>query len=75
MTKSKPIWDGCTERQRDVLILLARHGWSNKRIAHELGTTELNVKGYLRRIYDRTKLRNRMALATAFIMEERHDDG
>lgn len=72
---TKPIWDKCTQCQRDVLVLLARHGWSNRRIGQELGTTELNVKGRLRRIYDKTKIRKRGALATAFIMEERHDDG
>jgi DNA-binding NarL/FixJ family response regulator len=71
MTKPKPIWDSCTEKQRAVIDLLARTGWSNKQIAAALRITEQKVKARLRRVYDKTKLRNRVALTMAY-RAERH---
>lgn len=66
---NRPIWDRCTEGQRQVLAVLAEHGWGNERIAHELGITPGAVKSHLRKICAKLKLKGRTALAIAYIAE------
>ena len=66
---TRPIWDACTQCQRDVIVVLARTGWSNKRIARHLNLTEMMVKSRLRRIYDKLKIRRRALLVTAYMWE------
>ena len=68
-SQARPIWDACTDCQRQVVIVLACTGGSNEQIAHALGITAAQVKGRLRRIYDKLKIRRRSALATAYIIE------
>ena len=63
------IWDRCTDDQRQVLVVLAEHGWGNQRIARELGSTELAVKSLIRTMCAKFKLRGRTALAVAYIAE------
>jgi DNA-binding NarL/FixJ family response regulator len=63
------IWDRCTEAQRQVLVVLAEHGWGNSRIARELGSTEVAVKGHVRTMCAKLKLKGRTALAVAYIAE------
>ena len=65
----EPVWDRCTKAQRKVLILLANHGWGNQRIARELGSTEIAVKGHVRTMCAKFKLRGRTALTVAFLTE------
>jgi DNA-binding NarL/FixJ family response regulator len=65
----RPIWDRCTEDQRKVLVLLARTGWENQQIARVLGMTEVAVKGHLRTMCDKLKLKGRIALVVAYITE------
>jgi DNA-binding NarL/FixJ family response regulator len=67
MTRS--IWDRCTEAQRKILVVLANHGWENQRIARELGTTEVAVKGHVRTMCAKLKLRGRTALVVAYLAE------
>jgi len=50
------------ERERRVIELVAQ-GLKNKEVAHEIGTTEHVVKNYLRVIYDKLGLWNRVELA------------
>jgi DNA-binding NarL/FixJ family response regulator len=47
-----------TKRELDVLRLLAA-GWTNKRIAEELGIAGETVKSYLDRIFRRLGVDNR----------------
>jgi len=66
---SRPLWDACTPPQRDVLVVLARTGWSNELIGRELGITADDVKYRLRGIYNRTKITKRSALVMAYLRE------
>ena len=50
------------ERERRVIQLVAQ-GLKNKEVADEIGTTEHVVKNYLRVIYDKLGLWNRVELA------------
>jgi len=50
------------ERERRVIELVAQ-GLKNKEVATEIGTTEHVVKNYLRTIYDKLGLWNRVELA------------
>ena len=50
------------ERESRVIELVAR-GLKNKEVADEIGTTEHVVKNYLRVIYDKLGLWNRVELA------------
>ena len=49
-------------RQQQVIELVAQ-GLKNSEVAEAIGTTELVVKNYLRRIYDKLGLWNRVELA------------
>jgi DNA-binding NarL/FixJ family response regulator len=51
-----------SEREQRVIELVAR-GLKNKEVANEIGTTEHVVKNYLRVIYDKLGLWNRVELA------------
>lgn len=53
---------GPREREQ-VIIRLVAQGCKNREIADSLGTTEHVVKNYLRVIYDRLGLWNRVELA------------
>jgi DNA-binding NarL/FixJ family response regulator len=50
------------ERERRVIVLVAQ-GLKNSEVAEVLGTTEHVVKNYLRVIYDKLGLWNRVELA------------
>ena len=50
------------EREQRVIELVAR-GLKNKEVATEIGTTEHVIKNYLRTIYDKLGLWNRVELA------------
>lgn len=51
-----------TEREHEVIKLVA-DGLKNKEVAERLGLTECVVKNYLRVIYDKLGLWNRVELA------------
>ena len=51
-----------SERESKVIELIAQ-GLKNKEVADEIGTTEHVVKNYLRVIYDKLGLWNRVELA------------
>jgi len=51
-----------SERENRVIELVAQ-GLKNKEVADEIGTTEHVVKNYLRVIYDKLGLWNRVELA------------
>jgi DNA-binding NarL/FixJ family response regulator len=58
-----------SEREQRVIQLVAQ-GLKNKEVADEIGTTEHVVKNYLRVIYDKLGLWNRVELALWY--ESRH---
>jgi DNA-binding NarL/FixJ family response regulator len=51
-----------SQREQRVIELVAQ-GLKNKEVAREIGTTEHVVKNYLRTIYDKLGLWNRVELA------------
>ena len=51
-----------SERERQVIELVAQ-GLKNREVANAIGTTEHVVKNYLRAIYDKLGLWNRVELA------------
>jgi len=51
-----------SERENRVIELVAQ-GLKNRDVAHAIGTTEHVVKNYLRAIYDKLGLWNRVELA------------
>jgi DNA-binding NarL/FixJ family response regulator len=51
-----------SQRENRVIELVAQ-GLKNRDVAHEIGTTEHVVKNYLRVIYDKLGLWNRVELA------------
>ncbi len=63
----------CTpnERERQVIALVAQ-GLKNREVAEAIGTTEHVVKNYLRAIYDKLGLWNRVELALWY--EARKDE-
>jgi DNA-binding NarL/FixJ family response regulator len=58
-----------SEREQRVIQLVAQ-GLKNREVAQEIGTTEHVVKNYLRVIYDKLGLWNRVELALWY--ESRH---
>jgi two-component system NarL family response regulator len=60
--------DALTEREKDVLRLVAR-GATNRDIADELVITENTVKVHLRNILDKLQLRNRQQAAAYAVQE------
>ena len=69
MTIARSTWDRFTEDQRQVLTLLAKHGWKNERIAAELGITPVAVRNHLRAMCTKLKLKGRIALVVAYLAE------
>jgi len=51
-----------TKRERQIVILIGR-GWTNRQIAHKLGTAERTVKNQLTTIYAKCGVSNRVQLA------------
>jgi len=51
-----------SEREQQVIHLVAQ-GLKNREVAREIGTTEYMIKSYLRVIYDKLGLFNRLELA------------
>jgi DNA-binding NarL/FixJ family response regulator len=60
------------EREQRVIELVAQ-GLKNKEVADEIGTTEHVIKNYLRTIYDKLGLWNRVELALWY--EARRHEG
>lgn len=60
------------DREQRVIALVAQ-GLKNKEVADEMGTTEHVVKNYLRTIYDKLGLWNRVELALWY--EARRHEG
>ena len=60
------------DRERRVIELVAQ-GLKNREVADEIGTTEHVVKNYLRTIYDKLGLWNRVELALWY--EARRHEG
>jgi DNA-binding NarL/FixJ family response regulator len=60
-----------SEREQRVIQLVAQ-GMKNREVADAIGTTEHVVKNYLRVIYDKLGLWNRVELALWY--ESRRDD-
>lgn len=60
------------EREQRVIELVAQ-GLKNKDVANEIGTTEHVIKNYLRTIYDKLGLWNRVELALWY--EARRHEG
>lgn len=61
-----------SEREQRVIELVAQ-GLKNKEVADEIGTTEHVIKNYLRTIYDKLGLWNRVELALWY--EARRHEG
>jgi DNA-binding NarL/FixJ family response regulator len=60
------------DREQRVIELVAQ-GLKNKEVANEIGTTEHVIKNYLRTIYDKLGLWNRVELALWY--EARRHEG
>ena len=60
------------EREQRVIELVAQ-GLKNKEVANQIGTTEHVIKNYLRTIYDKLGLWNRVELALWY--EARRHEG
>jgi DNA-binding NarL/FixJ family response regulator len=61
-----------SEREKQVIALVAQ-GLKNREVADAIGTTEHVVKNYLRVIYDKLGLWNRVELALWY-EARRHDN-
>lgn len=66
--QEKPALDALSERQREVLSMVAR-GATNREIADMLIITENTVKVHLRNILDKLNLRNRQQAAAYAVQE------
>lgn len=60
-----------SERENQVIKLVAE-GYKNKEVAERIGTTEHVVKNYLRIIYDKLGLWNRVELALWYEARQVH---
>ena len=72
MFRGKPSNRTPNEREQRVIELVAQ-GLKNKEVADEIGTTEHVIKNYLRTIYDKLGLWNRVELALWY--EARRHEG
>ena len=54
---------GCPNEREQRVIALVAQGLKNREVADEIGTTEHVIKNYLRTIYDKLGLWNRVELA------------
>ena len=59
-----------SEREQRVIQLVAQ-GLKNREVADAIGTTEHVVKNYLRAIYDKLGLWNRVELALWYVSRQR----
>jgi DNA-binding NarL/FixJ family response regulator len=64
---------GCPNEREQRVIELVAQGLKNKEVATEIGTTEHVIKNYLRTIYDKLGLWNRVELALWY--EARRHEG
>ena len=64
---------GAPNHREQRVIELVAQGLKNKEVADEIGTTEHVVKNYLRNIYDKLGLWNRVELALWY--EARRHEG
>ena len=55
--------DSLTNREREIVLLLASGGLSNKDVGRRLNISEGTVKVHLHNIYSKLGVRNRTALA------------
>ena len=62
-----------SEREHRVIELVA-HGLKNREVAREIGTTEHVVKNYLRVIYDKLGLWNRVELALWYVARKNAEE-
>jgi len=46
---------GLTAREKEIVFCLAKHGYSNKKLADELCITEKTVKNHIAKIQDKTR--------------------
>jgi DNA-binding NarL/FixJ family response regulator len=65
--------DGIPNEREQRVIELVAQGLKNKEVADEIGTTEHVIKNYLRTIYDKLGLWNRVELALWY--EARRHEG
>jgi DNA-binding NarL/FixJ family response regulator len=72
MFRGRRISGAPNDREQRVIELVAQ-GLKNKEVADEIGTTEHVVKNYLRTIYDKLGLWNRVELALWY--EARRHEG
>jgi DNA-binding NarL/FixJ family response regulator len=56
-----------------TVIRLVAEGLNNREVGERIGTTEYVIKSYLRAIYDKVGVWNRVELALWY--ERRHSDG
>lgn len=59
-----PVMEVITRREREVIAILVDEGLSNIEIGERLGIDEGTVKSYLRSIFSRLGVENRVQLAT-----------
>jgi DNA-binding NarL/FixJ family response regulator len=71
--RGEPPMADLTERERDVMRLLAR-GWDNQRIAGELFISERTVRFHLRNIYDKIGVNSRIEAAVWAVRHGLGDD-
>ena len=64
---------GCPNEREQRVIELVAQGLKNREVATEIGTTEHVIKNYLRTIYDKLGLWNRVELALWY--EARRHEG
>jgi DNA-binding CsgD family transcriptional regulator len=64
---------GCPNEREQRVIELVAQGLKNREVANEIGTTEHVIKNYLRTIYDKLGLWNRVELALWY--EARRHEG
>ena len=64
---------GCPNEREQRVIALVAQGLKNREVADEIGTTEHVIKNYLRTIYDKLGLWNRVELALWY--EARRHEG
>jgi two-component system, NarL family, nitrate/nitrite response regulator NarL len=55
--------DSLTSREREIVLLLALGGLSNKEVGRRLNLSEGTVKVHLHNIYSKLGVKNRTALA------------
>lgn len=62
----QPQRNALTARELEIVRLVAE-GWKNAEIAKQLGRTEMMVKNWMRGIYDKLGMHNRVELALWYV--------